>query len=231
MVSRVAMPNPASSTATSTPPSIRFSQREIADALAAVLDTEDMSFLHGDNIKYAVPIRVEYSEADVEQVLALGVRSMSGKLVPLSEIVRIQHGTRSHNIFHKDLVPVVYVIGDMAGPTESPLYGMTEIANRLDDENGPPQWYVAQPENPYEYRLKWDGEWQVTYETFRDMGIVYAVGLLLIYLLVVTQFRSYTVPLVTMDPIPLTIVGIMPGHALFEAKFTVFVLVGEYLQP
>ncbi len=205
------------------------SQGTIADALATVLDGEDMSFLHGDNIKYAVPIRIEYSEADkvdVEQVLALRVRSISGKLVPLSEIVTVERSTRPYSIFHKDLLPVVYVTGDMAGPTDSPLYGMTEIANRLEDELELPQQYVTQRENPYEYSLKWDGEWQVTYETFRDMGIAYAIGLLLIHLLVVAQFRSYIVPLVIMAPIPLTIVGIMPGHALLGAKFNATSMIG-----
>ncbi len=204
-------------------------QGAIADALTTVLDGEDMSFLHGDNIKYAVPIRVEYSEADkaeMEQVLALRLRSASGELVPLSEVVRVEPSRRAHSIFHKDLLPVVYVTGDMAGATDSPLYGMVEIAGRLEEELGLPQWYVSEPENPYDYSLKWDGEWQITYETFRDMGIAYAVGLLLIYLLVVAQFRSYLVPLVIMAPIPLTIVGILPGHALLGAQFTATSMIG-----
>ena len=83
--------------------------------------------------------------------------------------------------------------------------------------------FLEQPENPYEYSLKWDGEWQVTYETFRDMGIAYSVGLLLIYLLVVAQFRSY---LVIMAPIPLTVIGILPGHALLGAQFTATSMIG-----
>ena len=205
------------------------SQAAIAQALATVLEGEDMTYLHGEDIKYAVPIRVEYSEADkadLEQVLSLRVRSVAGKLVPLSEIVEVESSERPHSIFHKDLLPVVYVTGDMAGPLDSPLYGMTEIRERLEDELGLQQWFVSQPDNPYEYSLKWDGEWTVTYETFRDMGIAYGVGLLLIYLLVVAQFRSYIVPLVIMAPIPLTIVGILPGHALLDAKFTATSMIG-----
>ena len=89
-----------------------------------------------------------------------------------------------------------------------------------------PQWFLSQPDNPYDYSIKWDGEWQVTYETFRDMGIAYSVGLLLIYLLVVAQFRSYLAPLVIMAPIPLTIIGIMPGHALLGAQFTATSMIG-----
>ena len=88
------------------------------------------------------------------------------------------------------------------------------------------QWFLTQPDNPYEYSLKWDGEWQVTYETFRDMGIAYVGGLLLIYLLVVAQFRSYLVPLVIMAPIPLTIIGILPGHAILGAQFTATSMIG-----
>ncbi|MBK1724349.1 efflux RND transporter permease subunit [Thiocystis violacea] len=204
-------------------------QSSIATALATVLDGEDVSFLHGANVKYAVPIRVEYSEADkadLEQVLALRVRASSGDLVPISEIVEVVDGRREHSIYHKDLLPVVYVTGDMAGKTDSPLYGLFEIAETLTADKGLEQWYRAAPTNPYEYSLKWDGEWQVTYETFRDMGIAYGVGLLLIYLLVVAQFRSYLVPLVIMAPIPLTLIGILPGHAMLGAQFTATSMIG-----
>jgi len=204
-------------------------QSTVAQALATVLEGEDMSFLHGANVKYAVPIRIEYREADkadLEQVLALRVLSLSGKLVPLSEIVSVQEDRREHSIYHKDLMPVVYVTGDMAGETDSPLYGLFDISDTLTENLGLEQWFLRQPANPYEYSLKWDGEWQVTYDTFRDMGIAYGVGLLLIYLLVVAQFRSYLVPLVIMAPIPLTIIGIMPGHAILGAQFTATSMIG-----
>ena len=121
---------------------------------------------------------------------------------------------------------MAYVTGDMAGKTDSPLYGLFDISVRLKEKDGPVQWFLSQPANPYEYSLKWDGEWQVTYETFRDMGIAYSVGLLLIYLLVVAQFRSYLVPQVIMAPIPLTIIGILPGHALLGAQFTATSMIG-----
>jgi multidrug efflux pump subunit AcrB len=204
-------------------------QSAVAQALGTVLGGEDMSFLHGANVKYAVPIRVEYADADkadVDQVLALRVRSTSGQLVPLSEIVKVVDTTRERSIHHKDLLPVVYVTGDMAGKTDSPLYGMFEISSTLKNTPGLGQWFIQQPSNPYEYGVKWDGEWQVTYETFRDMGIAYGVGLILIYLLVVAQFRSYLVPLVIMAPIPLTVIGILPGHALLGAQFTATSMIG-----
>jgi multidrug efflux pump subunit AcrB len=189
-----------------------------------------MSFLHDDNAKYAVPIRVEYPEADkadLAQVLALRLRSASGALVPLAEIVEVVPSQREHSIQHKDLLPVVYVTGDMAGELDSPLYGMFAISAFLKEQSGgPEQWFFRQPVNPYEYSVKWDGEWQVTFETFRDMGIAYSVGLVLIYLLVVAQFRSYLVPLIIMAPIPLTLIGIMPGHALVGAQFTATSMIG-----
>jgi multidrug efflux pump subunit AcrB len=208
-----------------------LSQQAIADALTTVLKGADVSYLHGKNLKYAVPVRIEFAEenkADVEQVLALKIRSANGTLLPLSELVDIKQGERERNIYHKDLLPVVYVTADVAGEIDSPLYGMFDIATTLGGRNGLGlnQWYTKQPGNPYEYSLKWDGEWQVTYETFRDMGAAYAVGLLMIYLLVVAQFHSYKVPLVIMAPIPLTIIGIMPGHALLNAQFTATSMIG-----
>ncbi len=210
------------------------SQSAVVDALGIALGGEDMSFLHAEHHKYAVPIRVRYSErdrADLSQVLALKVRSESGALVPLSEIVAVVPAVREFSIQHKDLLPVVYVTGDMAGATDSPLYGLFEISDRLEAEGGPEQWLLSQPLNPYDYSIKWDGEWQVTYDTFRDMGIAYSVGLLLIYLLVVAQFRSYIVPLVIMAPIPLTIIGILPGHAIMQlltgaGQFTATSMIG-----
>ena len=205
------------------------SQQVIGEALTTVLNGSDVTYLHGKKLKYAVPVRIEYAEADkadLEQVLALQVRSVSGTLVPLTELVDIKQGEREKNIYHKDLLPVVYVTGDIAGDVDSPLYGMFDIAGTLSEQNGLKQWYTKQPDNPYEYSLKWDGEWQITYETFRDMGAAYAVGLLMIYLLVVAQFHSYKVPLVIMAPIPLTIIGIMPGHALLDAQFTATSMIG-----
>ena len=125
---------------------------------------------------------------------------------------------------------MAFVFGDMAGALDSPLYGMFEIYGVLQNQpvNGGrlEQFLIRQPETTYGYSLKWDGEWQITYETFRDMGIAYAVGMILIYLLVVAQFGSYRVPLIIMAPIPLTLIGVMPGHALLNAQFTATSMIG-----
>ncbi|MGE0080686.1 MAG: efflux RND transporter permease subunit [Thiohalomonadaceae bacterium] len=214
-------------------------QQSVVGALSAALSGEDASYLHGQIAKYPQPVRLELpvgDKASMDKVLRIRVRAQDGKLIPLSEIARVQQTEREHAIYHKDLMQVVFVTGDMAGKLDSPLYGMFEILFELKDKvlghgDTVNQTLISAPENPYEYTLKWDGEWQVTYETFRDMGIAYGVGLILIYLLVVAQFRSYLVPIIIMAPIPLTIIGVMPGHALLsmfgmDAKFTATSMIG-----
>jgi multidrug efflux pump subunit AcrB len=209
------------------------SQRAVTATVAAALHGEDMSFLHDAQAKMPIPVRIELAPGEKIDPAALGtlrVRATGGALVPLSEMVSIRNTVRDQTIHHKDLLPVVYVTGDVSGASDSPLYGLQAIAATLDETpvEGKPiaQFYTRQPDNPYEWSLKWDGEWQVTFETFRDMGAAYAVGLVLIYLLVVAQFRSYGVPLIIMAPIPLTIIGILPGHALLGQQFTAPSMIG-----
>ena len=209
-------------------------QQTVVAALTAAIAGEDVGYLHGTTDKYPMPLRIELpvaEKADANALLDLEVRSQSGGLVRLSEIVKLVQSEREYTIYHKDLLPVVFVTADVAGETDSPLYGMFDIFGSLGDtkvhgDHVLDQTLLSQPENPYRYSLKWDGEWQVTYETFRDMGIAYAVGMVLIYLLVVAQFRSYLVPLIIMAPIPLTIIGVMPGHALLGANYTATSMIG-----
>jgi multidrug efflux pump subunit AcrB len=211
-----------------------ISQQAVSRALRTVLHGNDVSYVHGANLRYPVPIRIEFpvaEKAEIEPLLALKLRSDNGALVPLYEVVTIQEDKRQHTIYHKDLLPVVFVTGDMAGALDSPLYGMIDMFEQLSARplaagKVIDQFLIRQPDNPYRYGLKWDGEWQVTYETFRDMGIAYSVGLVLIYFLVVAQFRSYLIPLIIMSPIPLTIIGVLPGHALLGAKFTATSMIG-----
>jgi multidrug efflux pump subunit AcrB len=209
-------------------------QDSVVAAIETLLKGEDVSYLHDPNAKYPVAIRLELpvaDKADIDQLLAVKVASQNGALVPLSELVSVKQSTIERSIYHKDMLPVVFVTGDMAGELDSPLYGMAAIYASVKDKlsvYSEPilQYFIQPPENPYRYSLKWDGEWQITYETFRDMGIAYSVGLILIYLLVVAQFRSYLVPLIIMAPIPLTVIGVIPGHALLGAKFTATSMIG-----
>ncbi|MBE0621263.1 MAG: efflux RND transporter permease subunit [Burkholderiales bacterium] len=210
-------------------------QPDIVAAIRIGLAGEDVTPLHESGAKYEVPVRVSLPPEEasrIESLLRLKVRAAGGALIPLTELVHAEPVARDLTYYHKDLLPVVYVVGDMAGKLDSPLYGMFDIRSRII---GKPlaqggtlsEYYIRQPEDPYAgYALKWDGEWQVTYETFRDMGLAYAVGLILIYLLVVAQFKSYLVPLIIMAPIPLTIIGVMPGHALLGAQYTATSMIG-----
>jgi multidrug efflux pump subunit AcrB len=209
------------------------SQAGVASALSTALGGEDVVYIHQGQEKYPVPVRLELpvpDKAELDSLLMLRVAGRDGRLVPLSEIVSVADARWERTIYHKDLLPVAFVTGDMAGRLDSPLYGMFELVGRIGDAapagHTLEQRFITQPENPYDYSLKWDGEWQITYETFRDMGLAYSVGLILIYLLVVAQFRSYLVPLIIMAPIPLTVIGVMPGHALLGAQFTATSMIG-----
>ena len=210
-------------------------QSDIVETMRMGLRGEYATPIHSGAAKYEIPVRVTLPPertSSMDQALKLTVRSRSGELVPLSELTQVYDTKREQTIHHKDLLPVVYVVGDMAGKLDSPLYGMFDlrgdIAGLTLDQGGKlDEFFISQPRDRYrEYSLKWDGEWKVTYETFRDMGIAYAVGLILIYLLVVAQFGSYLTPLIIMAPIPLTIIGIMPGHALLGAQFTATSMIG-----
>ena len=216
-------------------------QKDIVETVRLGLSGEDVTPLHDGDAKYEIPVRITLPaerQSSLDTLLKLKVRALpayggpNGLLVPISELVEAKQATRETVVYHKDLLPVVYVVGDMGGKLDSPLYGMFDIRSKLKDlklaQGGTlGEYFIKQPKDPYAgYAVKWDGEWQVTYETFRDMGAAYAVGLILIYLLVVAQFKSYLVPLIIMAPIPLTIIGVMPGHALFGAQFTATSMIG-----
>ena len=214
------------------------SQSDVVQAISTALSGEDVGYLHTGNLKYPLPIRVELPVANksrLEDLYQIRINGRDGQTYALSDFVSVATLSREQPIYHKDLLPVVFVTADVAGGTDSPLYGMFDIVGKVADietANGVSidQNYINQPENPYTDSIKWDGEWQITYETFRDMGIAYGVGLILIYFLVVAQFRSYLVPIIIMAPIPLTVIGVMPGHAFIDlftdAKFTATSMIG-----
>ncbi len=214
--------------------SLGIAQSAVAQAIATGLGGENVNYLHRAGAKYPIPIRLQLPTAekgDIDRVLALKLRARDGTLVALSQLVKVSRGTRETSIYHKDMLPVVYVLGDMAGKLDSPLYGMADIYAKLNETKDTTgnlftQYFISQPENPIGFSVKWDGEWTITYETFRDMGIAYGVGIIMIYFLVVAQFRSYYIPLIIMAPIPLTVIGVMPGHAILGAKFTATSMIG-----
>ena len=216
----------------------------VARTVHSALSGDDAAYLHDGQSKYPVPVRLQLplqSQVGLDKLLALPMRSASGRMVPISELVQIERGVIDKPLFTKDLKHVSYVFGDVglrsgkdsgAGTPDSPLYALFGIRDRLQAAALPGsgavgEYWIRQPADPWRgYAVKWDGESQITYETFRDMGAAYGVGLILIYLLVVAQFRSYLTPLVIMAPIPLTIIGVMPGHALLGAQFTATSMIG-----
>jgi len=206
------------------------SQDDVVDSLAIALSGRDATYLHRGQERQPVPVRIELPDArkdDIDQALLLDVRTNDGRRVRLSELVRVERAQWDAPIWHKDLQPLEFVIGDAVGSADSPLYGMFAAASRISKTlPDVDQHYFSAPSDPDRQALKWDGEWQITYETFRDMGIAYSAGLILIYLLLVAQFRSYVVPLIVMAPIPLTIIGVLPGHALLGAQFTATSMIG-----
>jgi multidrug efflux pump subunit AcrB len=181
-----------------------------------------------------VPVRVRLSAADRasrERRLALRVDSPLGGQVSIGELAHVERTPEPQPLVRKDLKPVVYVMGDLAGEKESPVYAILALDKKLDalklpDETGIDRYSTAPPETSDHVAMKWDGEWQITYEVFRDLGIAFAVVLVLIAVLVVGWFQSFAVPLAILLPIPLSLIGILPGHFLFGAFFTATSMIG-----
>lgn len=169
--------------------------------------------------------------ANLGDLTSVGVRSPSGIFVPLSELVKRHDGSEEKTIYHKNLKNVTYVTGDVAGTEESPVYAILKMKQIISQMKLPEgyalaQYSTIQPWLEDTYSMKWDGEWHITYEVFRDLGIAFAAVLILIYVMVVGWFKSFLVPFVIMAPIPLSLVGILPGHALMGAFFTATSMIG-----
>ncbi|WP_417512181.1 efflux RND transporter permease subunit [Methylophaga sp.] len=205
-----------------------LSQQQIVEAIQLALTGKDVGYLHDDNVKYAIPLRLQWpieDKANLDAVLNMKLINQQGDLIRLADVVNVVEEEHQQTLYHKDLQAVTYVTADMAGKVDSPLYGMFSVYQQLENMTIE-QYLVSVPSLVLQDSLKWDGEWQITYETFRDMGLAYAIGIILIYLLIVAQFRSYLLPLIIMVPIPLTLIGVMPGHALLGAPFTATSMIG-----
>jgi len=211
-----------------------ITQRTIVATLRAGLNGDAAAYLH-DESKYPAAAILQLpaeSHGDLDGLLQLTVRGNAGQLVPIRELVTLSDAEREQPIYHKDLLPVNFVVADMAGTLDSPLYGMFAARGAVSGIATPGggslgEAFIRQPDDALRgYAIKWDGEWQITYETFSNMGAAYAVGLVLIYLLAVAHFGSYLTPLIIMTPIPLTIVGVMAGHALLGAEYTATSMIG-----
>jgi multidrug efflux pump subunit AcrB len=206
----------------------------IAQTLDLAVGGLPVGLLHLPQWREDVPIMLRLPRAQrgqAESLLSLQLPSPSGAMVPLQALLQPAQEKLGSNIYHKNLQPVIYVTGDVAGKLDSPLYSildLTLLLNKLKAPDGslPALHFFTQPTQTQSYSLKWDGEWQVTYEVFRDMGIAFAVVLVLIYALMVGWFESFLTPVVILTAIPFSMVGIMPAHWLLGAFFTATSMIG-----
>jgi multidrug efflux pump subunit AcrB len=211
-----------------------ISVSDVARSLALATSGMPVGLLHDQTAREPIPTVVELTRPDrsSEQALEnIRLPGASGAMIPLRELVTIDRETIQRSIYHKNLRRVVYVTGDVAGAEESPVYAILKMNKDLDKLKLPAgytltRYNAVQPESTDHYSMKWDGEWHITIEVFRDLGLAFAAVLILIYVLVVGWFRSFIVPLIIMAPIPLTLVGILPAHAMLGAFFTATSMIG-----
>ena len=190
--------------------------------------------LHQDAEKEDVSLLVRLDRAtrsDLERIQNLKVGGRNGRQVALGELVHVEKGIEDKSIYHKNLMPVTYVTADIAGEIESPVYAVLQLGPEIDKIKIPEGYQIEQhmaalPSDSGRYSMKWDGEWHITYEVFRDLGIAFAAVLILIYGLVVGWFQSFATPLIIMAAIPFSLVGILPAHGLLHAFFTATSMIG-----
>jgi multidrug efflux pump subunit AcrB len=211
-----------------------LSVAEVVEAFAGSGAGREVAQLEAPGAREPVPVRVRLSAADrasVDRRLALRVDGRGDASIALAELTAPVVRPEPQPVVHKDLKPVVYVFGDLAGERESPVYALAAL-NRRIDALAPPggaaveRHAIEAPSTSDRPALKWDGEWQITYEVFRDLGIAFAVVLVLIGVLVTGWFQSFSVPLAILLPIPLSLIGILPGHLIFGAFFTATSMIG-----
>ena len=190
--------------------------------------------VHSESEREPVELTLRANLPDRAGIARLGeimLTGPSGKAVSLAELIHVKEGIEDKTIYRKNLKRVVYVVGDVAGREEAPVYPILKMGSAIDRMKLPEgyamkQYTSRQPVLEDRYALKWDGEWHITYEVFRDLGMAFAAVLILIYVMVVGWFKSFTVPLVIMAPIPLSLIGILPGHAVMGAFFTATSMIG-----
>jgi multidrug efflux pump subunit AcrB len=193
---------------------------------------EIAGIVHDENARGDVPIVLQLSRADRGSLDAIrAVRVLGARPVAVGELAVVRRFVEPPSRYHKNLQPVTYVVGDVAGAAESPVYAILQM-NRAIGRIQLPEGYTfdifnaTQPFDSTKYAMKWDGEWHITYEVFRDLGLAFAAVLLLIYILVVGWFQSFTTPITIMAAIPFSLVGILPVHAAMGAFFTATSMIG-----
>jgi multidrug efflux pump subunit AcrB len=211
-----------------------ISAEQITNTLRIALDGMSAGLLHDRQDKEDVAIMIRFpreERSSIEDLKQIRVAGSRGNLVALGELVRVEEQVSEKSIYHKNLMPVVYVTGDVAGEIESPVYAILKLNEAIDQLKLPEGYalerYVASlPFTGQKLVMKWDGEWHITYEVFRDLGIAFAAVLVLIYILVVGWFQSFKIPVAIMAAIPFSLVGILPAHGLMGAFFTATSMIG-----
>jgi multidrug efflux pump subunit AcrB len=210
------------------------SQTEIDSTLRLALSGMNAGLLHDEREAEDVTVRIEVPRAlrsSVEALRALRVTGANGVLVPLGTLITIDEVIAPKSIYHTNLMPVVYVTADVAGSEESPVYAIAELNRALEKQRLPEGYSMErlvarQPFSTERFAMKWDGEWHITYEVFRDLGLAFAAVLVLIYILVVGWFQSFKTPITIMAAIPFSLIGIIPAHAMMGAFFTATSMIG-----
>lgn len=207
---------------------------QVAQTVSAALSGMVAGYVYEPARYNQTPVRLQLDDAgkaDIDDIMNVNVTSIQGNNVALRDIASVTRQVRPQPIYRKNQKEVVYVLADMSGALESPSYAIATISDSLKNIQLPAGYslkeeYTRQPEMEDDYSLKWDGEWQITYEVFRDLGIAFAVVILLIYVLIVGWFQHFTVPLVMLAAIPLSLVGIVLGHWMMGAYFTATSMIG-----
>ena len=207
------------------------SQEDIARTMQVASSGHAAGLLHQDAEKEDVPLTVRLDRAtrsDLERIQNLKVGAHA---VALRELVHVDRVVEDKSIYHKNLLPVTYVTADIAGEIESPVYAVLQLGPQIDRIKIPEGYQIEQhmaalPTDPARYSMKWDGEWHITYEVFRDLGIAFAAVLVLIYGLVVGWFESFVTPVIIMAAIPFSLVGILPAHGILSAFFSATSMIG-----
>jgi multidrug efflux pump subunit AcrB len=207
---------------------------QVSNSLRIAVTGMGAGILHQETEKEDVVIYLRLpreERSSVEDLKQIKVMGQRGDLIPLRELVRVEKAIVDKSIYHKNLMPVVYVAGDVAGQEESPIYAILKMNKALDQLKLPEGYRLErhvsqQPFSALRYAMKWDGEWHISYEVFRDLGLAFAAVLILIYILVVGWFQSFKTPVTIMAAIPFSLVGILPAHALMGAFFTATSMIG-----
>lgn len=208
--------------------------QQIVQTMRMALSEQAITQLYDEEASNQVQIILtldEKEKASLQDISQLKVRTQKGTLVPLVDLVKINDGVRAKSIYRKNQKRVVYVMADMAGVLESPVYAILGMTDRLKEIELPEGYsleelYIKQPDFEDDYTVKWDGEWQITLEVFRDLGIAFLGVIVIIYMLIVGWFQNFKAPVVMMVAIPLSLIGIVLGHFMLDAFFTATSFIG-----